>query len=607
MAPAALLRLAALSAVLACRPLALHAADTSSAGLLKADDAKGEWLMNGRTYANLRFSPLDQINTGNVKGLVPKWIYQTGKPATFQATPLVSDGIMYLSEPMSSVTALDARTGKKLWHHEYKATTKKLCCGPANRGVALGDGKVFVATVDAHLVALDQKTGKLAWDIVLATPGQDTDENQAMLATTKGADKRAASGQSGIGANSAPLFYDGKVFAGVVGVGYGLHLESERPGAPLGTVFGIAGKYGSPGFLAAFDAQTGKRVWQWDTTQVGWEGDYVTKTAYGVPLPRDIAAEKADGMRDADAWKYGGGSMWNTPALDPDLGLLYFGTGNPSPQATGEGRPGDNLYTVSLVAVDVDTGKLRWGFQQVPHDLWGYDVASPPSLFDVTIDGKTIPAVGEASKVGWYFVNDRRDGRLLYKSEPFVPQQNLFKAPTPQGIVVAPGVGGGSNWSPAAVDTKANVVYVAAMHLPALFKTATLPAIDGKPPVDYTRADPADVPRFGTLTALDLAHQGKILWQVKTPQPLVGGVLATAGGLVFTGEGDGDFDAFDAGTGKLLWRFACGAGVNAPPITYAVDGRQYVVVAAGGSAIWGYPQGDALIVFALPDSQRPSE
>jgi glucose dehydrogenase len=595
------LRLAALSLVLACCPLALQAADTSSAGLLAADKAKGEWLMNGRTYDNLRFSPLDQINTANVKGLVPKWIYQTGKPATFQATPLISDGVMYVSEPLSSVTALNAKTGAKIWHYEHKPTTKKLCCGPANRGVGLGEGKVFVATVDAHLVALDQKTGKVAWDVVLATPAKDTAEDKAMLAKVEGANARAPSGQSGIGSNSAPLVYDGKVFAGVVGVGYGLHLESDRPGAPLGTVVGIAGKYGSPGFLAAFDVNTGKRVWQFDSTQEGWEGKFVETTAYGVALPRDIAREKAEMATSADAWKYGGGTIWHTPALDPKLGLLYFGIGNPSPQATGTGRPGDNLWTVSLVAVDVNTGKLKWGFQQVPHDLWGYDTASPPSLFDLDVDGKSVPVVGEASKLGWYFVNDRRDGRFLYKSEPFVPQTNLFKAPSPEGVTIAPGVGGGSNWSPASVDTGKGVVYVAGMHLPTTFKTATLPAVDGKAPVEYTTADTADGPTWGTLTALDLKHEGKILWQHKTPQPLVGGVVATAGGLVFTGEGNGQFDAFDTASGAKLWSFNCGAGVNAPPVTYAIDGKQYVVVAAGGSAIWGYPQGDAVIAFGLPD------
>ena len=590
---------ASLSAVVLSIGVA-HAAEITDGRLLDAGSNKSEWLMNGRTYAADRFSPLDQIDTGNVARLAPAWIYQTGKPATFQATPLVADGVMYLSEPMSSVTALDAKTGAKLWHYEYKATTKKLCCGPANRGVGLGYGKVYIATVDAHLVALDAKTGKLAWNITMATAEASSAESNAMMKGVGNDASRQASGQSGFGANSAPLVYDGKVFAGVVGVGYGLHLESERPGAPLGTVVGIAGKYGASGFLAAFDAETGKRVWQWDTTQPGWEGDYVQKTSYGVALPRDIAHEKAEDANDKDAWKYGGGSMWNTPALDPKLGLLYFGTGNPSPQATGTGRPGDNLWSVSLVALDVKTGKLKWGFQQVPHDLWGYDVASPASLFDVTVDGKSIPAVGEASKIGWYFVNDRRDGKLLFKSEPFVPQQNLFAKPSPGGVTTSPGVGGGASWSPASVDTRKGVAYVAAMHLPTTFKTATLPAADGKPPVDYTTAEPADVPRFGTLTAIDLQHDGKMLWQAKTPQPLVGGVVATAGGLVFTGEGGGDFDAYEAATGKKLWRFACGAGVNAPPITYAIDGRQYVAVAAGGSAIWGYPQGDALMVFALP-------
>ncbi len=581
--------------------LSAHAADTGGDSLLAADRNRDDWLMNGRTYANLRFSPLDQINTGNVKSLVPKWIYQTGKAATFQATPLVADGTMYLSEPLSGVTALDARTGKPIWHYTHKiAPGTKLCCGPANRGVGLGYGKVYIATVDAHLVALDAKTGKPAWDVVLATPDDHTAENQAMVSGLGGEAGRKASGQSGVGANSAPLVYDGKVFAGVVGVGYGLHLESERPGAPLGTVFGIAGKYGSSGFLAAFDAQTGKRVWQFDTTQKGWEGEYVAKTAYGEALPRDIAAEKAEDATKSDAWKYGGGSMWNTPALDPELGLLYFGTGNPSPQATGTGRPGDNLWSVSLVAVDVKTGKLRWGFQQVPHDLWGYDTASPASLFDVTIDGRSVAAVGEASKLGWYFVNDRRNGKLLYKSEPFVTQKNLFKAPSPEGVTIWPGVGGGASWSPAAIDVAKGVAYVAAMNLPTTFKTAQLPSVGGQPPVDYTTAEPAKEPNSGTLTALDLKNQGKILWQERTPQPLVGGVLATAGGLVFTGEGNGQFDAYAANSGKQLWTFNCGAGVNAPPITYAIDGKQYVAVAAGGSAIWGYTQGDALVVFALP-------
>jgi PQQ-dependent dehydrogenase (methanol/ethanol family) len=590
-----------IAVMLASLPLPGRAAEVSSAELLASDSDSANWLMNGRTYANLRFSPLKEIDVSNVKTLVPKWIFQTGKAATFQTTPLVADGVMFVSEPSSSVTALDAKTGKRIWHYEHKLTSKKICCGPANRGVGLGYGKIFVATVDAHLVALDQPTGKVLWDIVLADVNEKSAEDKTSLGGVKDANIRTPSGQSGIGANSAPLVFDGKVFVGVTGVGYGLHLESDRPDAPLGTVVGLVGKYGSPGFLAAFDAETGKRVWQFDSTQPGWEGDFVKTTAFGEPLPRDVAKEKSDEAKYKDAWRYGGGTIWHTPALDPELGLLYFGIGNPSPQSTGDGRPGDNLYTVSLVAVDVKTGKLRWYFQQVPHDLWGYDVASPPSLFDVTIDGKTIPAVGEASKIGWYFVNDRRDGKLLYKSQPFVPQENLFKAPTPEGVTISPGVGGGASWSPASIDTMSGVAYVAAMHLPTTFKTGVLPAAHGEPPIEYTTTEPsATALTFGTLTALDLRHDGKILWQAKTPQPLVGGVLATSGGLVFTGEGNGEFDAFDSKTGELVWHFNCGAGVNAPPITYAIDGKQYVAVAAGGSAIWAYPQGDAVVVFGLP-------
>ena len=267
--------LALLSSCLVALPLA---AATDTARLLDAGHDAANWLTNGRTYANLRFSPLDQINTGNIAHLVPRWIYQTGKPATFQATPLVADGVLYLSEPFSSVTALDAKTGRKLWHYEHKLAVKKLCCGPANRGVGLGDGRVYVATVDAHLVALDEKTGKVVWDIVLATQDETTAEDKSVLGKITGANDRKPSGQSGVGANSAPLFYDGKVFMGVTGVGYGLHLEADRPGAPLGTVVGIAGKYGRSGFLAAFDAATGKRVWQFDSTQPGWEGKFADTT-----------------------------------------------------------------------------------------------------------------------------------------------------------------------------------------------------------------------------------------------------------------------------------------------------------------------------------------
>ncbi|OYY00265.1 MAG: pyrrolo-quinoline quinone [Hyphomicrobium sp. 32-62-53] len=550
-----------LSGLLSCAfAFSAAAADIDDARLKAAGSDPANWITHGRDLAATRFAPSKQITTENVKSLRPAFIYQTGTAATFQTTPLVADGIMYVSAPFSHVMAVNAATGREIWRYQHTSKAKKLCCGPANRGVALGYGKVYVATVDARLVALDQSNGKVIWDIQMADTNADATEDKAALDATDPALKGKVSGSTGVGAASAPLVIDGKVIAGITGVGYGLHLDSDRPGAPLGTVVGVAGRYGRPGFIAAFDAETGERVWQFDTTQKGWEGAFSQNTVYGVPLPRDIAAEKAAMTTYADAWKFGGGSIWHSPSVDLDLGLLYFGVGNPSPQAAGESRPGDNLYTSSLVAIDLKTAKL-----------------------------------------GWYFVHDRRDGTLLLKSDAYVPQENMFKAPTRDGVVIWPGVAGGSNWSPAAVDQLNGLAFVAAMHMPTRYQSAELLAVDGKPPVTYYTFEPAkNVPTWGTLSAIDL-KTGALRWQQKTDEPLIGGTLATAGGLVFNGEGNGDFSAFDAKTGARLWTFHCGAGVNAPPISYEIAGKQYIAVAAGGSQIWGFRQGGAVVVFALPD------
>lgn len=581
-------------------PDAPRAEPITDARMKAAAGETGNWLLHGRDYSNQRFSPLDAVNTGNVGKLVPKWIYQTGIAGTFQTTPLVADGIMFLSTPFSHVVALDAKTGKEKWRYEHKRTTDKLCCGPGNRGVALGYGKVYIGTVDAHLVALDQETGKKVWDIKLVEPPASTEDKGAMKDNDPLA-KEAVSGSTGVGTVAAPLVYNGKVIIGITGVGYGLHLEDAAKKGALSAVVGFAGKYGQPGFMAAFDAETGKESWRFETTKQGWEGEFAEKTGYGVPLNRDVAQEKADAPKFSDAWKFGGGSVWHSPAVDTERGVIYFGTGNPSPQSMGDGRPGDNLYTVSLVALEAATGKLVWHYQQVPHDLWGYDVASPPTLFDAVVDGKTVPAVGQAAKVGWYFVHDRNNGKLLFKSDAFVPQDNLFAPPSKEGVRVAPGAGGGSNWSPTSYDAAKGVVYVAALHMPFTYRLETTPAKDGNPETRYSAFEPAKEPRWGLLSALDLKNQGKLLWQHKTDDILVGGVLATKGGLVFTGEGNGDFSAFEAASGKRLWQFNCGAGVNAPPVSFAIDGKQYLAVAAGGSTIWGFRTGDAVVVFGLPD------
>ena len=579
---------------------AAKAEPVTDARMKAAGDDKNNWILHGRDYGNQRFSPLDQVTTANVKKLVPKFIYQTGISNTFQTTPLVVDGTMYLSTPLSNVIAIDAATGKEKWRYEHKRKSDKLCCGPANRGVSLGYGKVFVGTVDAHLVALDQETGKKIWDITLVEPIAATEDKHSMKEGDPLA-KDAVTGSTGVGTVAAPLVYNGNVIIGITGVGFGLHLEDAAKKGQLTAVIGFAGKYGQPGFMAAFDAGTGAEKWRFETTKKGWEGEFLEKTAYGVPLRRDITKEKTDAPKYGDSWGFGGGSIWHSPAVDSERGLIYFGTGNPSPQSMGEGRPGDNLYTVSLVALEAATGKLVWHYQQVPHDLWGYDVASPPVLFDAVVDGKTVPAVGQASKIGWYFVHDRTTGKLLFKSDEFVPHENMFAPPTKEGVRVTPGAGGGANWSPTSYDAAKGVVYVAAMHMPFTYRIETTPATKDTPEVSYSAFEPAKEPQYGLLSAIDLKNQGKILWQQKTGEILVGGVLATKGGLVFTGEGNGNFNAFDAATGKRLWQFNCGAGVNAPPISYAIDGKQYIAVAAGGSQIWGFRTGDAVMVFGLAD------
>ncbi|MFN0039358.1 MAG: pyrroloquinoline quinone-dependent dehydrogenase [Burkholderiales bacterium] len=572
------------------------------ARLQGAGEDPNNWLTHGRDYANQRFSPLARINKSNVKQLAPAWSYRSGINAAFQATPIVVDGVMYLSLPFNHVVALDARDGRQLWRYDHKRRAEKMCCGPANRGVAVAYGKVFIATVDARLIALDQKSGQVIWDIPLVESLAGVTERREQLAADDAHRNQRVSGSTGVGASMAPLVFKGKIIVGITGVGYGLHLDSDRPDAPLGAVVGFAGESQRAGFYAAFDAKDGRKIWQFDSTPAsGWEGAFSETTPDGVPLERQLDQERKSFAQYRDAWKRGGGSAWTTPAADVKRDLIYLGVGNPSPQMEDLTRPGDNLYTVSLVALDANTGKLKWYYQQVPHDMWGYDVASPPVLFDVPKGYDQIPAVGQASKTGWFYVLDRRDGKLLYKSDAFVPQENLFRRPTAQGIDISPGGGGGANWSPVSFDARTGLAYVAAMHYPMRYTVKEIPASAEKPALRYTTLEPASGPKWGVLSAIDTQGGGRIRWQVKTPDPLVGGVLATAGDLLFMGEGNGHFNAYDSASGELLWQTSCGAGVNAPPVTYAIGNRQYVAAAAGGNAVFGFKQGDTIHVYALPE------
>jgi glucose dehydrogenase len=559
-----------------------------------------DWAYYGKDHTNQRFSPLTQINTGNVGKLKLAWKYNTGMSATFQTSPIVVAGVMYITTPFNDVIALHAETGTEIWRYHHELRTDKFCCGPANRGPAVKYGKVYTVTIDSRLIALDQNTGEVLWDITITDPDAGKGELLEPLLGVKELGGAVQTGQTGYTANLAPQIYDGKIFVGITGAGYGLHLEFEEDGKQILSVGGLSGGgHGLRGFLVAYDAHSGEEIWRWYTVpESGWEGQWRETTPDGINLNRDIPAEKKSFDRYKDTWRYGGGSIYTTPAIDPESGLIYIGTGNPSPQMDDTTRPGDNLHTVSLVALDINSGKMQWYYQQVPHDRWGYDVASPPVLFDYINDGKTIKAVGQASKLGWFYIHDRKTGELLLRSEPFIQQENLFAKPDEDGERIVPGTLGASSWSPVAYHPGLQSVYIAGIYQPSMFYSRTLTPEPGKPWESYTFFRQTDEDDWGMFSAVSV-NTGKILWQQKTDEPMVGGVLATAGNLIFTGEGNGYFNAYDAGTGEKLWQYKSEFGVNAPPVSFAINGKQYIAVAAGGNSLFGYKTGDEILVFSL--------
>ncbi|MFN2400308.1 MAG: pyrroloquinoline quinone-dependent dehydrogenase [Gemmatimonadaceae bacterium] len=510
------------------------------------------WLHYGGDYTNQRWSPLTQINTANVRNLQVKWIYQTGisRLGSFETTPIVADGIMYVTTPYNVAMAVDARTGKEIWRYEHKLGTQIYCCGPNNRGVAISHNTVYMATLDARLVALDAKTGKVQWDIEIADPA------------------------AGYSETMAPLVIGDMVIIGTSGAEYGIR-----------------------GFVRAYNKSTGALIWNWHTIpETGWEGKFSPTTWEGEDLHRDIAKEKAAMAQYPDAWKTGGGSMWMTPAYDPETKTLFVAVGNPSPDLDGSVRPGDNLYTESIVALDATNGNMKWYYQQVPHDVWDLDAVSPPVLVRLR-DGTK--AVAEAGKTGWVYVLNAETGKLIRKSKNFVRHENLFAQPTAEGTRMLPGANGGSEWSPAAVNPVLGYMYVLGLEQPMNYITHSAPLEKGKLWLGSAfKAVPGE-DQYGNFTAINL-NTGAIAWQVRTEQPMIGGALATAGNLVFTGEGNGAFRAFDARNGRSLWSFQAGAGCNAAPVSYMLDGTQYIAMACGGNFQLGFPLGNAVLVFALP-------
>jgi PQQ-dependent dehydrogenase (methanol/ethanol family) len=521
--------------------------------------AQGAWTTYGGNDWNQRWSTLARIDAGNVSRLVPRMIFQTGtsRLGSFETTPIVVDGTMYVTTPYSeAVIAYDLRTKQELWRQEPKIGTTITCCGPVNRGVAIAGGNVFVGTLDARLMALDSKTGEEKWNVEVADPS------------------------FGYSITMAPLVVGDNVVVGVSG-----------------------GEYGIRGHLTAYDIATGRQAWRWYSIPApgedpvatnGWWGTWAPK-AEDADLHRDIAREKADSAKYADAWKTGGGGVWTTPSYDKESNTIFATVGNPSPDLDGSVRPGDNLFTDCIVAIDAATGKTKWYYQTVPHDVWDLDATSPSVV--MTLNGKKV--VVHAGKTGWLYVVDAATGKLVRKSQNFVPQENMFALPTAEGTRMLPGANGGSEWSPISINPKLGYAFVAGLHQPMNYKTHSAPWEKGRLWLGSAFVAIPGETQYGLFSAVDL-KTGKIAWQNKVPQPMMGGSLSTAGGLTFTGEGNGNFNAYDSRTGKLLWQFNGGAGCNAAPMSFEQEGEQFIAVACGGNFQLSYPLGDAVLIFGLP-------
>jgi alcohol dehydrogenase (cytochrome c) len=486
------------------------------------------WLTYGKNYAGWRYSELAEINASTVSRLAPRWIYQTGQSGSHETTPLVFGGMMFVTGPSNNADALDLLTGKEIWHyHKTPPSGLSMCCGEQNRGFAALGEKLFKVNIDATLVALDARSGTVLWE------------------------KQIDDYKKGFTATGAPIVVKNKVVVGMAGA-----------------------EFGTRGFIDAYDAATGERAWR-----------FYTVAAKGEP---------GGDTWNGDSWRRGGGSTWITGTYDPELNLIYWGTGNPGPGMDGSVRGGDNLYTCSLVAIDADTGKLKWYFQFTPHDTHDWDAVADPVLIDMTVKGEKVKAVVQANRNGYFYALDRANGKLL-AAAPYTkitwstgidakgrPQLVPGMDPSEEGTKVCPSLGGGHNWSATAYSPQTKLYYFGSKDGCHLFYLHKQEYRTGQWYQASTEDEIPNEPDTGAVVAVDPAT-GETRWRFEMVSPTVAGMLATAGGLVFTGDGHGYLVALDARTGKPLWHFQTGGNIIAPPITYSLNGKQQIAIAAGTS------------------------
>ena len=524
--------------------------------LTAAAKDSNNFLHSNGSYEQTRYYPAKQINSGNVGKLRPAFTFQTEVLESMETAPIVVDGVMYITTSYNHVYAVDAVTGKQLWHYKHKmGPVTTYCCGPNNRGVAIMGDRVFMGTLDARLVALDAKTGKLIWNNEIADP------------------------ELGYSETMAPVAVNGRILIGTNG-----------------------GEYGIRGFVKSFDAQDGKLQWTFYTIpEKGHEGVWAANDATGRNMLRDIPAEKAQlAKQGGDFYKTLGGGVWMAPAVDLETNTVFFVVGNPSPDLYGTERPGDNLYTDSIVAVDLNTGAYKWHYQYVSHDVWDLDSVSPVILTEAKgKDGKMVKVAMHAGKTGHVYVHDRNTGELIRYSEAMVPQDGLWTLPTKDGAKMMLGANGGVEWSPMAFNPKTRLTYAANLLQPMTYHVEASKYPGGKLWLGGAFKTIPSEKQSGRLSAVNV-DTGKVAWKFDTDEPLIGGVLTTAGNLVFNGEANGLFRAFDASNGKKLWEYQTGAGVNAPAVSYSVKGKQYVAVAAGGNNQIDAKRGNSVVVFSLP-------